>query len=570
MAKWKVPLFSRVVHAPSGRLEADSEGEFTARTAADDVFFKSAGGTQYDPATDLPVGGGGVSKTAARRARAAGWTGPAWIQARTLAQEIAAGTTNLIRGRRFRHSTNNQMYECVAAGTIGTAEPATWIPTLYNTASPYMTPVGGTAKFVALGYASRAPRSDRPAPTVTNPGVNNIGSNPIFQPTSDTTVYRLTTGMSTGITSAQPISSRTFAQQKMWMPGVRNFGFSGGGGPLLLRNIVEPLGGQTGKGTSFNFTAVSQQVGLAFSNNDGGPEIFVNGSPLTEDPFGLLDSAGTWGHIIISFPDGWPSNNFRIVSGDNLTDVVMSAHGFVMPYEEPEFRLVMLADSIGSHGTNGRARYADCVMQRIANQLGATTIACMQAGGTGYKAGSGNNAAQYLAANPAPFPDGTADAVTFMHGNNDIGAITKDEIKRVWDTAVSQHPNSVVQICGLWGAPYAETDASVAMEKLIFQAWQEWGNPNSDFIGGFLNDDGVYDPHVRPAKQPFVNANVSVSFGLDASSGMHYQGNSHAMLGLSTVNGGNGDGIHPTMFGNIERARRIAYPADANLARRGL
>ena len=35
-------------------------------------------------------------KTALRRARAAQWNGPAWIRARTLAEEIAAGTTNNI------------------------------------------------------------------------------------------------------------------------------------------------------------------------------------------------------------------------------------------------------------------------------------------------------------------------------------------------------------------------------------------------------------------------------------------------------------------------------------------
>lgn len=61
MAKWKVPLFSRVVHAPSGRLEADAEGEYTARTAADDAFLKSAGGVQYDPATGSPVSGSPAS-----------------------------------------------------------------------------------------------------------------------------------------------------------------------------------------------------------------------------------------------------------------------------------------------------------------------------------------------------------------------------------------------------------------------------------------------------------------------------------------------------------------------------
>lgn len=528
--------------------------------------------------TGQAVGGGGASnKTAQRRARAALWNGPAWIQARTLAQEIALGTTNVIQGRRFRHSTNNQLYECVAAGTIGTAEPATWIPTLYKTASPYMTPVGGTAKFIALGVSSRAPRSDRPAPTVVNPGVNQIGSNPLFLPDGETTAYTLTAGMSSGLQAALPISVRNAAQKKLWMPGTSKFDFVGGGNPLLLRNINEPGNYATGKGLSFNFTAVSQSVGLAFTNNDGGPEIFVNDSPLTEDPFGLLDANGVWGSIIISFPEGYPNNNFRIVSGDNLQAIYTSAHGFLMPTVEAEYRLMMLADSIGNHGTNGKARYADSVMQRIASQLGANTIACMQRGSTGYvqtSAAGSDNAFNFLSLNPSPFPNGTADAIIFMHGNNDGGNLangttTKDMLKRVWDLAASQHPNAVIQICGLWGAPYAETDAGVVAEKVIYAAWQEWANPNSDFIGGFLNDLGEYDPHVRPAKRPLVSDNVSTSFGLDGSSGMHYQGNSHAMLGFSTVNGGNGDGIHPTMFGNIERARRIALPADANLARRG-
>lgn len=40
MAKWKVPMFARAVTAPSGMLEADSEGIFTAKTAADDAFFQ--------------------------------------------------------------------------------------------------------------------------------------------------------------------------------------------------------------------------------------------------------------------------------------------------------------------------------------------------------------------------------------------------------------------------------------------------------------------------------------------------------------------------------------------------
>lgn len=531
-----------------------------------------------DPATGQAVGGGGGTgdKTAQRRARAAQWNGPAWIQARTLAQEIALGTTTVQVGRRFRHTVTGQLYECTQAGTIGTAEPSTWVPNIYLTASPYMTPVGGTAQFISLGVASRAPRSDRPAPTVTNVGVNNIGNNALFTPDANTTTWSLTAGMSTGVQSALPISSRTAAQQKFWLPGTNRFDFSGGGGPIRLINIFDPVAGGsnwTGKGLTVNFTAYSPQVGLAFSNADGGPEIFINGSPLTEDPFGLLDSAGNWGHIVIAFPDGYPVNDFRIVSSDNLTSVFTQGRGYIMPVVEPEYRLMMLADSIGNTTTNsGKARYPDSVIGRIATSLGANTVACMQFGGTGYvqRNGGNNNAQDYLLANPAPFPNGTADCIVFMHGNNDAGNLangntTKDQIKRIWDLAVSQHPNAIIQICGLWGAPYASTDAGVVAETRLFEAWNEWGNPNSDWIGGMLNDSGVYDPHVRPAKQPFVSYNASQNFGLDASSGIHYQGNSHAFIGRVS----NNDNIHPTMFGNMERARRISLSADANLARRG-
>lgn len=546
---------------------------------APDVTYNSGSPSgSIDPATGQPIstGGGTSNKTAQRRTRAAQWNGPAWIQARTLAQEIALGTTTVQVGRRFRHSVTGQLYECTQAGTIGTAEPSTWIPNIYLSASPYMTSVGGTAQFISLGVASRAPRSDRPAPTVTNVGVNQIGNNALFTPDANTTTWSLTSGLATGTQSALPISSRTSAQQKFWLPGTNRFDFAGGGGPLRLINIYDPVASgsnYTGKGLTINFTAYSPQVGLAFGNNDGGPEIFINGSPLTEDPFGLLDSTGTYGHIVIVFPDGYPTNDFRIVSGDNIASIYTQSRGYIMPVVEPEYRLLMLADSIGNTTTNaGKARYADSVMQRIANSLGANTVACMQYGGTGYvqRNGGNNNATDYLTANPSPFPNGSADAIVFMHGNNDAGNLvagttTKAQLKAVWDLAASQHPNAIIQICGLWAAPYASTDAAVVAEQVIYQAWQEWGNHNSDFIGGTLNDSGVYDPHVRPAKVPFVSYNASQNFGLDASSGIHYQGNSHAFIGRVSAN----DNIHPTMFGNIERARRISLSADANLARRG-
>lgn len=547
---------------------------------APDVTYSSGSPSgSLDPATGLPVGGSSNSsnKTAQRRSRAAQWNGPAWIRARTLAEEIAAGTTTVQVGRRFRHSSNNQLYECVVAGSIGTAEPATWIPNLYLTASPYMTPAGGgTAQFLALGIGSRAPRSDRPAPVVTNVGVNNIGNNALFLPDANTFKYGMTAGIPTGIQTALPVTSRTAAQQKVWMPGTNRFDFAGGGAALRLINIYDPVASgsnYTGKGLSFNFTAFSQAVGLAFNSNDGGPEIFINGSPLTEDPFGLLDSAGVFGHIVVVFPEGYPVNDFRIVQTDNLVDIYTHSRGYIMPVVEPEYRLLMLADSIGNTTTNaGKARYADSVMQRIANSLGANTVACMQFGGTGYvqRNGGNNNATDYLTANPAPFPNGTADAIVFMHGNNDAtglagGSVTKAQLKAVWDLAASQHPNAIIQICGLWGAPSTASDIAVVAEQVIYQAWQEWGNPNSDFIGGMLNDSGVFDPHVRPAKSPFVSYNASQNFGLNASSGMDYRGNSHAFIGNVSGN----DNIHPTMAGNIERARRISLSADANLARRG-
>ncbi len=550
------------------------------RSANGDVRLKFGRGLSVDLA-DLGKSAGGASKTAERRSRAALAAMPAWIRARTLAEEKALGTVNVIQGRRFRHSVTGLLYECVSAGTIGDAEPAVWIPNLYTTASPYMTVANGTAKFISLGVASRAPRADRPAPTVKNVGLNQIGSNPLFGIDNQTKLYRLTNGLATGFTPAFPYSSRTAELKKVWAPGTSQFGFGGGGGAIQFANINEPTSNNatmTGRGLIYQFTAVSQSVGLAFNANDGGPEILVNGTPLTEDPFGLLDAAGTWGHIVITFPDGYPTNDFRIIAVDNLADIYTTSHGYLMPDVDNEYRLLMLADSIGNHGTNGRGRYADSVMQRIATALGANTVACMQAGGTGYvqrTAPLNNNAEDYLRLNPTPFPGGSADAIVFMHGNNDGGNLangttTTADLKRVWDLAASQHSSACIQICGLWGAPYAETDAAVVAEKVIYQAWKEWANPNADWIGGFLNDDGVYDPHVRPAKQPFVNSNQSFAFGLDGSTGMHYQGNSHAMLGFSTVNGGNGDGIHPTLFGNIERARRISGPADANLARRGL
>lgn len=41
MARWKVPLYARSVYGPSGRLEADAQGVFTAVDEAEDMFFRN-------------------------------------------------------------------------------------------------------------------------------------------------------------------------------------------------------------------------------------------------------------------------------------------------------------------------------------------------------------------------------------------------------------------------------------------------------------------------------------------------------------------------------------------------
>lgn len=53
MAKWKVPLFSSRVHAPSGKIEASAEGVFTAASPEDDVFFASMDAQQADDASSF-------------------------------------------------------------------------------------------------------------------------------------------------------------------------------------------------------------------------------------------------------------------------------------------------------------------------------------------------------------------------------------------------------------------------------------------------------------------------------------------------------------------------------------
>lgn len=41
MARWKVPLFARSLFGPNGRIEADSQGIFTAASEAEDAFFRA-------------------------------------------------------------------------------------------------------------------------------------------------------------------------------------------------------------------------------------------------------------------------------------------------------------------------------------------------------------------------------------------------------------------------------------------------------------------------------------------------------------------------------------------------
>jgi hypothetical protein len=53
-SKWKIPLFSRVVSAPSGRIEADAEGFFEAKTQEDELFFIESNG-EVPPQPDLPT-----------------------------------------------------------------------------------------------------------------------------------------------------------------------------------------------------------------------------------------------------------------------------------------------------------------------------------------------------------------------------------------------------------------------------------------------------------------------------------------------------------------------------------
>lgn len=542
--------------------------------------------TLYDTPMGLYVGGtpltnqGTTSKTALRRALQGRYNAPAWNRARTYAEEIAAGATNVAVGRRFKHS-NGQLFVCTTAGTIGTGEPATWIPAAYTTASPFMSPSGGgTAQFIAVGLPSRTNNSGLPAPVIYPLAANQARNHAALVGVDK----QYTVAQVGGFVFDPAIEGPTTASQKLFRsPNARWWGGNTSYLDLSDWNDVSTTSGGYKSGCgALEADMFTDAIGFQYNGLSAFPQVFIDDVPLTEDPALLWSVGGGNACFVLVFPEGQSRHSIRIENPQGLTYVNISSRGWITPATSPIYRMMVLGDSITQYSTTDYATGYNFLPRLLASAMGVNGMRIMQRGSTGYRQQSpdltGNNHVQaYLNANPHSDWAGLTDAVGFFHGNNDVTWCYQNQsaytamLLQAWSTARSQHPNAHILVKDQWSVSYndgltpSHNTICQTLSNVMQAAFTAWNDSNSDFLPLFVDSSGAVKSILRPrvtSNQTDFPANFA--WGLSGASA-DYEGNSHWYVGRNSP----GDSIHPTQFGNYYHSALISQFWDQKLAARG-
>jgi hypothetical protein len=542
----------------------------------------------------------GIPTTAVRRGFRDRFTSPALNAAPTYAEEVvdliargvvanAAGAeaSTVLAHKIFKH-TNGQLYRCIVSGTLGTGEPATWIPRAYRTASPLMSAVGGTAKFLAVGKVSRANTSGF-SPKFKPTLVNQAAGDSTWFATNNQTISLQFNG--TGIAAPDPTiegpwntNMKMFRslQGRYWAPSDMSPGAS-----LLHREWNQPGTGWISTGGHLETEVFTDAV--AFQCNANGPKcprVWIDDVPLTEDTGKIISSPANQNlpSFAILFPEGMSRHRIRLDSFGTISAMYISAGGWARAPRYTPTLMIWQGDSIS--GTNltlpDQTDWAS-VPHKVSELIGMCGVRNMSIGGTGYlQATNGNNAWDVSQANDNADWQGKVSAHVFSHGNNDgasdMGPVVINA-KKCWSKAFKENPQAVIAVIGIWSPYYgAGTNSetiTVPAENALYKAWSEWAAANPDAKTGFLrtftDDAGAASSALRPVNNSGIPTGNRWGVSMVNIPG-DYRGNSPWFMGLEAGNplGKAADDIHPTDFGVDMRSNLIANWLDGLLSSYGM
>lgn len=541
--------------------------------------------------TGQAVGGGGGSTnyggTGKRRSIAARFSDAPHVQARSYAEEIAAGATSatvVTVGRIYRHSTGN-LYHCITSGTLGTAEP-TWVPAAYTGATAKMTATGGTAEFLDFGKPSRA-ATGRSKVNLIPLGANQAGGYAwkagmrtinVFPTSSITDPLLISDGPQT---ANQSLFRSTNATK--WT-GTQNVF-------LTLRtwtdrdastNAVVWVGGAD---ADLECEVFSDAIGFQFNVANARPVIYVDGYPLTEDPEFVRTLSQNNACFVVEFPEGLSTHTIRVQNPEGLTAVYISSRGRIAPAQGPVIAGIVQGDSLMGTNMNWGFGPACLAANRILNALGINSHYSLSLGGTGYRAGQPyRHAVPVGANNPLPQIKDKASLYLFCHGNNDSADYTVQSLvdtvltevvanaRTAWTQARASQANALIAVAGIWQPQANAGTANESMrilENALYDAWLDWKNSTGDtrtaFQRQFTDASGASASLLRNI------TNTSYTWSTSANNTAERWGQNMT----SAVSGGNSawyiqDSIHPTNFGVNYRVERMVQWLDEEMAKLGI